>query len=703
MTLITKRSLKIWHQAYVFVASLAFVIVLLGDSLQAQALDELYEKPPSEKNWGEIAADLVGYDGFTKSYALVVGISEYTGGYDRLPTEQDPIRIRDFLIDEAGFDYVHVLTDEKATYSRIRQLMVNVFPGLVDGDDRFFFYWSGHGTQRDNRRGGQDGFLPLAASARDDFASMVSMGDIGRWDNAINGRHVLFFLDACLSGLAGTASMTENRQVELNDMVEPAHHLMTAGTSDEETIAGDRWGGSVFTHAFLRAVRGAADTDSQDFPKDGVVSLFELIKHVRDYVPQEARNAGWDKSITPQLRDLGGSDGEFFFVTSEDRLARLERRGETPSGEILGGEAVGKGDNTPQLSPGRIRQVQEMLIELGFQPGEPDGILGARMRAAISTFQRSLGEPATGDLTEAEERQLALAYADHSARKPAAGPDGQQDKTFRDCPDCPEMVIIPAGSFMMGSPEDEEGRAADEGPQHRVTIGAPFALGRYEVTRGQFSRFVSETDYEAEGCRYWDGDSWENDTNRNWHNPGYEQTDAHPVTCVSWEDAKVYLDWLRKETRDDSYRLPSEAEWEYAARAGTTTAYFWGDEADNGCAFANGVDQTAMKDESDWSLMACDDGYFGTAPVGSYSANPFGLHDMSGNLREWVEDRWHENHHGAPSDGSSRVKGNNSARVFRGGSWFSEPRFLRSADRNSSEPDGRYGIIGFRVARTLTP
>ncbi len=647
------------------------VLLSLACPAHAEGLDEFYEKPPSEKNWGEIAADLVGYDGFTKSYALVVGISKYTGGYGRLPTEQDPIRIREFLINEAGFDYVHVLTDEKATYARMRQLMVNVLPRLVDGDDRFFFYWSGHGTQRNNRRGGQDGFLPLAASARDDFASM---GDIGRWDNAINGRHVLFFLDVCLSGLAGTASMAERRQVELNDMVEPAHHLMTAGTSAEETIAGDRWGGSVFTHAFLRAARGAADTDSEDFPKDGVVSLFELIKHVRDYVPQEARNAGWDKSITPQLRDLGGSDGEFFFVTSEERLARLEHQGETPSGETHGGEAISKGDETPPLSPGRIRQVQEMLIELGFQPGEPDGILGARTRAAIITFQRSLGEPATGDLTEAEERQLALAFADHLAREPAAGPDEQREKTFRDCPDCPEMVVIPPGQFIMGSPLNEEGRNDDEGPQREVLVSS-FALGKVEVTFDEWDACVS-----AGGCTHRPEDK------------GWGRGDR-PVINVSWEDAQQYVAWLSSET-GHAYRLPSEAEWEYAARAGTTTP-FW-----------NGTTISTSEANYDGNY-AYGDGQKGeyrvqTLPVGSFSANLFGLFDMHGNVWEWVEDRFHENYEGAPLDGSPWIAGNNSDRVLRGSSWLNGPGGLRSANRYGHGPNGRNDGGGFRVARTLT-
>jgi len=236
-----------------------------------------------------------------------------------------------------------------------------------------------------------------------------------------------------------------------------------------------------------------------------------------------------------------------------------------------------------------------------------------------------------------------------------------------------------------------------------VTIGAPFALGKYEVTRGQFSHFISATGHQARGCRYWDGNSWENDANRDWRDPGYEQTNAHPVTCVSWEDAQAYVAWLSKET-DEQYRLPSEAEWEYAARAGTTTRYFWGEESDVACDFANGHDQTSKTANGfDWPASACDDGYDQTAPVGSFRANAFGLHDVSGNLWEWVEDFWHDNYEGAPTEGSAWVERNNSRRVPRGGSWVNSPDSLRSARRNLSLPGNRGPYLGFRVSRTLTP
>lgn len=273
-------------------------------------------------------------------------------------------------------------------------------------------------------------------------------------------------------------------------------------------------------------------------------------------------------------------------------------------------------------------------------------------------------------------------------------------KAFRDCDRCPEMVALPSGSFEMGSPDGENGRENDEGPQRTVTIRAPFALGKYEVTRAQFEHFVSEEGYQATGCRYWDGNTWVNDGNRSWRNPGFEQADDHPVTCVSWEDAQAYVGWLGRRTGED-YRLPSEAEWEYAARAGSTAPYFWGAENDSPCSYANGLDRTGKRINGfDRFAFSCDDGHAQTAPVGSFPANGFGLHDMAGNVWEWVEDRWHNGYAAAPIDGSPWIAGGTSWRVNRGGSWAFNPWSLRSAKRRALAPDERNFGLGFRVART---
>jgi formylglycine-generating enzyme len=284
---------------------------------------------------------------------------------------------------------------------------------------------------------------------------------------------------------------------------------------------------------------------------------------------------------------------------------------------------------------------------------------------------------------------------------------------FRDCYDYPLMVVIPAGSFMMGSTEAERQWAVGQGaaqewvdwgkPQHRVAIPEPFAVGKYEVTVGQFRAFVQATGHDLSGgCWGWTGDEWKNNASLNWHAPGFKQTDRDPVVCVSWDDAKSYIEWLGEKTRH-RYDLLSEAEWEYAARAKTTTMRPWGDDRDNktGCAYANGADLTAKEKFSDWRTMDCRDGQVYTAAVGSYSANTFMLHDMIGNVWEWVEDCWNDSYQGAPSDGSAWTSGDCGRRVLRGGSWSRLSAYLRSAFRNWYLSDLRYYNLGFRVARTL--
>lgn len=244
----------------------------------------------------------------------------------------------------------------------------------------------------------------------------------------------------------------------------------------------------------------------------------------------------------------------------------------------------------------------------------------------------------------------------------------QIGSTFKDCDICPEMVVVPAGSFMMGSPENEEGRSSNEGPQHEVTILAPLAVGKYPVTRGQYKAFVDEAEYNA-------NDDWRDTA---W----FEQDDNHPVVYISWKDAKEYVHWLTDKTKHQ-YRLLSEAEWEYVARARTTTAYHFGD--------------TITLAQANYSIG-------GTDSVGSYPANDFGLHDVHGNVWEWVEDCWHDNYDGAPTYGSAWVSECNGKNyhVVRGGSWDYEPRNLRSACRGRELTDTR-DDNGFRVARVLIP
>jgi formylglycine-generating enzyme required for sulfatase activity len=285
-------------------------------------------------------------------------------------------------------------------------------------------------------------------------------------------------------------------------------------------------------------------------------------------------------------------------------------------------------------------------------------------------------------------RAEAAARADPAlAQKPGSG------QSFRDrlvdgqpCQTCPEMVLLPAGDVMMGSPETERGRSEEEGPQHRVTIAGPFAIGKFPVTRGEFAAFVRETGYRTEGgCDVWTGSDWRRQSDRSWRSPSsVDQDDRHPVVCVNWHDAKAYAAWLSKKV-GKRYRLLTEAEREYAARARTNTRYSFGDDE-------------AWLSEYAW-YQANSGG--ATHPVGEKKPNLFGLFDMHGNAWAWCEDIWHSSYRGAPNDGSVWQTGDTPLRILRGGSWYRNASGLRSAFRVAFSPDGRYNDVGFRVARGL--
>ncbi len=302
------------------------------------------------------------------------------------------------------------------------------------------------------------------------------------------------------------------------------------------------------------------------------------------------------------------------------------------------------------------------------------------------------------DFTGADLRGANLSHArglDRLILDGARTDDATRGFIIRDFPDGPEMVLIPPGTFLMGAPEEESkrekiGKYDDRArPVHRVTITRPFLLGRYPITRGQFAAFVWATDSPL----------------TEWKNSGFEQDDSHPAVAISHDDAMAYIGWASAQCAKD-YRLPSEAEWEYAARAGTVTARYWGDGRQDAWRYANAADESlrrARNHEPDPDrYFPGDDGYAHTSPVGSFLPNAFGLYDMLGNVREWCADHWHDSYDGAPTDGAPWTPlGSEGRRSLRGGSWFSIPSYVRAAHRVGVGTGDRDTDTGFRVARTL--
>jgi formylglycine-generating enzyme required for sulfatase activity len=348
-----------------------------------------------------------------------------------------------------------------------------------------------------------------------------------------------------------------------------------------------------------------------------------------------------------------------------DRLEAAERLSARPdlsaSLELTDREYISACRKAERIARGRKRRVQRLVYALlvGIIAGLIGWINQSYLKEEMNWFF------------------VMRPYMVSQVRPYVLSPDAEQalkpGDSFRECAkDCPEMVVEPAGAFTMGSPPDEKGRYDNEGPRHKVTIARPFAVSKLEVTFADWDACVSVGGCPQEG--------------RGGSDAGWGR-DRRPAIYVSWDDAKAYVAWLSRMT-GKTYRLLTEAEWEYAARAGTKTAYYWGNEIGKNNANCDGCG-------SQWDNKQ-------TAPVGSFKSNAFGLYDMAGNVWQWVEDCYHDDYDGAPTNGSEWLASDCNNHVVRGGGWGSDPQLLRSANRLRDTASDRYDGLGFRVGRTLT-
>jgi formylglycine-generating enzyme required for sulfatase activity len=637
--------------------------------------------------------------------ALVIGNAAYADRPLRNPVND--AQLMQATLRELGFQ-VQVATDvdRRGLLSALRD-----FEARARGAEVALFYFAGHGAQV----GGANYLIPINAPIRNetdvpdealDASSVLRRIEEGR------ARVGLVILDACRdnpfpgsvrSSMRGLARMS----VPTGSIVAYA----TAPGSTADDGAGDN---GTYTAALARYLK----TPGLD------------IKEVFDRTAQEVEKETNGKQ---RPREEIGLRGRFVL---NDRVPSVTTV--PPSVAPAAGES---GVTLADLE--REAQVRRKWVEWQQRmQTDYDRIVGFREAAdlRVQAWQRFLGawkddNPTGGEderlreqaqvrLAEAQrevrEQEQARAQEVQRAREQAAAAQAAAARlpgtVFRDCAECPEMVVVPPGRFQMGSPASEVGREPDEGPVREVRIGYPLAVGRHEVTRREFGRFVATTGYRteaernvgAQGCFGWNGSKFDWVPGLNWRSPGFDQGEDHPVVCVSWNDAQVYLKWLNDSAPGRGYRLLSEAEWEYAARAGRgSSRYPWGDDVDarEQCAWANGADQTAKAQvpyAGGWTVSNCSDGHAYTSPVGRFRANAFGLHDMHGNVWEWVQDVWHDSYAGAPSDGSAWMGGGDqSRRVLRGGSGINTPQYLRSAIRLRSTPVSRIDDTGFRIARTF--
>jgi formylglycine-generating enzyme required for sulfatase activity len=606
---------------------------------------------------------------YGRSYAVAIGIDHYLSSKwaELRHAKKDARGFARFLRSQ-GFEVTEIY-DQKATGGHIKSAIQRLAHRLKH-PDRVIIFFSGHGYTE--RYAGEDFGYIVPHDGTQDSATYISMEELRALSRKLGrAKHQLFILDACFGGLIANRESTAYERSPWPGYLDfvtknEARQFITAGGKDQRVKDGGPKGYSYFTGFLLEGLtEGKADL----YP-DGYITFAELAA----YLIPRATNA-YQTPVSGILPQHG--QGQFVFRSPKgSRIGRYTPIRETPSEE----ETEVGGD---QKSPPKPTQ-------------DLDAIL-AKLRARLASRANTSPE------TKPEEQ---IKPQGEPASK--AGTPRQQSETFKDCDFCSQMVRIPGGCFQMGSPESETGRDDDE-RLNRVCV-EDFRIGKYEVTVGEFLRFVSMTGYRTDaerdvgqkGCFTFiekDGErtvGWQ--AGRSWKAPvfpaRFQQSDRHPVSCVSWNDAMAYVDWLNRET-GKRYRLPTEAEWEYAVRGGTMTARFWGDDPDRACQYANVADRTQDGNWSWHNPHNCEDSHYYAATVGNYKTNEYGLYDMLGNVWEWTCSEYDESYSGKEQKCIS--KNHTEPRVIRGGSWFNLPESVRSADRNGSPPMGRINYVGFRL------
>lgn len=432
-----------------------------------------------------------------------------------------------------------------------------------------------------------------------------------------------------------------------------------------------------------------ADVELEAVPADWVLKQMEFAGNSLNIVILDAcRNNPLSRSVRAASRGLARMDapkGSF--------IAYSTAPGETA--------ADGSGANSPYTAAlAKAMLTPGVAIEETFRNARVD-VLKATGEQQIPWESSSLTGAFYFQPGAAAGASATAGAALQASSTPKSLPvDTAPGKTFQDCPNCPEMVSLAAGKFTMGAPQEETGSGDPERPQLDVSVVA-FAIGRTEVRRRDYAAFIDATNYKSnDNCWGETGNGNDFIEGNNWQKPGFDQSDDDPVVCVTAADAEAYVRWLSKVT-GQSYRLPSEAEWEYAARAGAKGRYYWGDKAADYCRYGNIADETAAATYEGWSTVDCDDGFVYTAPAASFRPNAFGLYDMLGNVKEWVADCWSDTLAGLGPTAKARRSGNCKMRAVRSSAWNGPPEIGRLAYREKNNVPTAYYNYGFRVARGL--
>ncbi len=535
--------------------------------------------------------------------ALVVGNDDYQN-VERLKNAVNDAGLMAGTLRKAGFDVgEHLNLNRNRLYD-----VIDAFQKRIGKGDEVVFYFSGHGVQLDN----DPMLLPIDILANDDRKLRREALPLLYVQDAVKDARVsLLVIDACRDNpfpRQGTRTIGETRGLKPPDVVKGQAVILSAGRNQKalDTVPGEPGQrNGLFTHEFVRVIATPG------------LDVRSALNKIRDEVEDKAAKANHQQrpSLIDDLR------GNFYLMASLKPEPSTTNQAAQADPELEAWDLTKRRDTVAAYQ--------------AYINSHPTGRYAGTARVAIEGLQPTLV----------------------AARRIVTSTPAVPSTII--CSYCPEMVEIPAGSFMMGS----NGRYVDEMPLHRVEIGR-FELGRYEVTQGQWRAVMGSNPSAFSSCH-----------------------DGCPVEKVSWNDIHEYIQKLNQKT-GLQYRLPSEAEWEYAARGGTRSNYWWGDDIGRNNANCDGCG-------SKWDNKT-------TAPVGQFNPNGFGLYDLNGNVWEWVQDYWHADYSLAPTDASAWETGKEQMyRVLRGGSWNSIPTSLRSAIRVRYSPDVRYETIGFRLARDV--
>jgi formylglycine-generating enzyme required for sulfatase activity len=597
--------------------------------------------------------------------ALVIGNADYASSPLKNPVnDAQDISAK---LKALGFDVVERRNlATRQIGSTLREFRSRLRPGAVA-----LVFYAGHGLQIKG-----DNYLPAVdaeISSEEDVPNQsLAVRQIMDVLEDAKTRVNLVFLDACRNN--PYARSFRSAGDGLARMNAPSGTLISFATRPGSVASDGSGRNGLYTEQLLRQM------DEANVP------IEQVLKRVLSGVKSTSKG-----KQEPWME--GSLEGDFYFRFREGagtQVASLTPVPTAPTGGGLSLDDIRKQQETRAQWDKWQAQMQADFDKVAALDAAPDLQTAAWDRfLAAYTQKNPLGDRDEQLRSEARSHK-AKAEADKQRRAAQPVTPVASGQAIKDCPDCPEMVVIPAGSFAMGSPDSEQGRFDNEGPQHRVNI-ASFALGKYAVTFAEWDACVA-----AGGCTHKPSDEGWGRGNR-------------PVININWHDAREYVLWLKRQT-GKSYRLPSEAEWEYAARAGTATSRYWGDGLAQACGYANAHDETSrVNNKLSRESLSCDDGHANTAPVGSFKPNAFGLHDMLGNVLQWVDDCLHDDYKGAPDDGSAWLGGECKDRMLRGGSWASGGRTVRSAARLTSkevfpgrkDSTARHNFVGVRLARTL--